>query len=135
MGGEPMQAAVYLDEAAQEGDRQPSLEFMLGQALRSLDGQVAALDGHTQAILSVAVNRDGERVVTGGTDGTAKVWSASHGDKLLDLGAHVDGVKSVAFDPAGERIITAGLDYVARVWDARSGGLLATLSGHQLIVN
>jgi WD40 repeat protein len=34
----------------------------------------ATLDGHTGEVTSVAISRDGRRVVSGSRDGTVKVW-------------------------------------------------------------
>jgi WD40 repeat protein len=81
------------------------------------------------------VTPDGQRVITGGWDGTAKVWEVTTNDtkhtksghELFTLKGHAGAVLSVAVTPDGQRIITAGKDGTARVWDAASGRELFVL--------
>jgi tetratricopeptide (TPR) repeat protein len=66
----------------------------------------------------VAFSPDGQRIVTGSDDHTAKVWEAATGRELLTLKGHSSGVTSAAFSPDGQRIVTGGRDKTARVWQA-----------------
>jgi serine/threonine protein kinase len=88
------------------------------------------LRGHLNAVSSVAVSPDGQRIVTGSWDDTAKVWDAASGKDLLTLKGHIDWVRSVAFSPDGRRIATGSDDRTAKVWDAASGSEMLTLKGH-----
>jgi WD40 repeat protein len=72
--------------------------------------QVASLEGHTNEVLSVAVNNDGTLVATGSADGTAKLWDPANGDEVATLTADTDEVWVVAFSPDGTRLATAGTD-------------------------
>ncbi|OMB86960.1 WD40 repeat domain-containing protein [Mycolicibacterium conceptionense] len=65
---------------------------------------------------SVAFNRDGSRVVSGGEDKTVRVWGVD--GRLIGRIVHGDKVTSVAFSPNGTRIASAGKDSTVRVWDA-----------------
>ena len=88
------------------------------------------LSGHSAAVLSARISRDGARVVTGSADRTARVWDAARGAELLRLEGHGGPVRSAAFNADGTRIVTACDDRLVRVWDATTGSLLMTLSGH-----
>ena len=46
------------------------------------------LRGHLGAVTSVAFSPDGQRIVTGSDDHTAKVWEAASGRELLTLKGH-----------------------------------------------
>ena len=81
-------------------------------------------------ISSVAFSPDGQRIVTGSEDQTAKVWEAASGKELLTLKGHSDGINSVAFSPDGQRIVTGSGDQTAKVWEAASGKELSHLKGH-----
>jgi hypothetical protein len=81
-------------------------------------------------VRSAAFSPDGSRIVTGGYDGTAKVWDAHSGAPLLELKGHMDMVRSAAFSPDGSRIVTGSGDRTAKVWDARIGAPLLELKGH-----
>ncbi len=78
----------------------------------------------------MAFSPDGQRIVTGSADQTAKVWDAASGKELLTLKGHGAQVRSVAFSPDGQRIVTGSRDQTAKVWDAASGKELLTLKGH-----
>jgi WD40 repeat protein/serine/threonine protein kinase len=88
------------------------------------------LRGHLDAVKSVAFSPDGQRIVTGSEDHTAKVWDVASGRELLTLKGHNGRIWSVAFSPDGQRIVTGSGDNTAKVWDAASGKELLTLKGH-----
>ena len=77
-------------------------------------------------LLAVAFSPDGQRIVTGYADGTAKLWEAASGRELLTLEGHNDAVLSVAFAPDGRRIVTGSKDKTVKVWDVVSGWELLT---------
>jgi WD40 repeat protein/serine/threonine protein kinase len=96
------------------------------------------LVGHKGEVTSVAFSPDGQRIVTGNLDRTAKVWDAATGRELLALEGHTRWVTSVAFSPDGKRIITGAGEWgrpdkmpgEAKVWDAATGRELLALDGH-----
>ena len=88
------------------------------------------LRGHLKAVASICFSPDGQRIVTGSWDGTAKVWDAASGKELLTFAGHRTEVSSVAVSPDGQRIVTGSHDKTAKVWDAASGKELLTLNGH-----
>ena len=73
---------------------------------------------------------DGKRIVTGSSDGTARVWDAASGLDLLCLKGHTGVVSSVAVTPDGRRIVTGSFDGTAKVWDTVDDRNLLTLKGH-----
>jgi WD40 repeat protein/tRNA A-37 threonylcarbamoyl transferase component Bud32 len=87
--------------------------------------RVHRLDAHPRLVWSVAFDREGRRLVSGGgelhTRGGVKVWDVTTGRELLDLPQPV-GVNSVAFSPDGQQVAaTLPKDAHVRVWDATSG--------------
>jgi WD40 repeat protein/serine/threonine protein kinase len=91
--------------------------------------------GHTGPVWCVAFSADGQRLVTGGQDATARVWDAEKGRELLALRGHTCPVRGVAFSPDGQRIVTGagdpGRQAEAKVWDAATGHELLSLKGLQ----
>jgi WD40 repeat protein len=84
--------------------------------------------------MSAAFSPDASRIVTGGMDGTVRIWDSENGKEKLTLEANSSWVGCVAFSPDGKRIVSGGAalarDAVARVWDAESGAGLVVLKGH-----
>jgi WD40 repeat protein len=85
------------------------------------------LVGHQGGVTAVAFAPDGQRLVTGGKDGTARVWDCTSGRELLCLRGHRRQVTSVAFAPDGRWLVTGSTDGTARIWDAITGLELRTL--------
>jgi WD40 repeat protein/tetratricopeptide (TPR) repeat protein/tRNA A-37 threonylcarbamoyl transferase component Bud32 len=83
---------------------------------------------------AVAYGPDGKTLLTGGQDGTARLWDAGTGQPLIAPLRHPAPVLSVAFSPDGRRLATACADNVVRLW-GRTGRLLSLLSGHKKAVN
>jgi len=81
-------------------------------------------------VYAVAWSPDGQRVVTGSEDHTARIWDAETGQEKVILKGHSSKVVSVAWSPDGKRVLTGG-DKTARVWDARAGESLFELTGHK----
>jgi WD40 repeat protein len=61
---------------------------------------------------------DGQMVLTGGEDGTARRWDAATGAPRGEPLRHDGPVLTVAFSPDGRTIATGSSDRTARLWDA-----------------
>jgi len=79
-------------------------------------------------VLSADINADGSRIVTGGSDGTARLWDNT-GKEVAALRGHTAVVNEVAFSPDGKRVATASFDNTVRVWDVATGKQVAQLEG------
>jgi WD40 repeat protein len=88
---------------------------------------------HGKRVRALAFSADGQWVVTGSYDGTAKVWEAATGVLRATL-PHGDGVVAVAFNPEGNRVVTGGTDGQARMWDAATGQPLGPPMPHRATV-
>src|SRR5262249_27362707 len=64
---------------------------------------------------------DGRGLLTGGRDGTVRLWNLASGRLLGRPVQHGAWVTAVASSPDGRAILTGGWDLTARLWDARTG--------------
>jgi WD40 repeat protein len=82
---------------------------------------------HAAPVLALAFAPDGGRIVSGGKDGTARVWSLGGGTPAV-LTGHDEPVTAVAYSPDGGWIATGSGDRTARTWPA-AGGAAEPLQG------
>jgi WD40 repeat protein len=95
---------------------------------------VRTLEGHTAAVLGVALSGDGRRAVSASRDKTLKVWEVESGRELRTLEGHTAAVLGVALSGDGQRAVSASRDKTLKVWEVGSGRELRTLEGHTDIV-
>jgi WD40 repeat protein/serine/threonine protein kinase len=119
-----------LGQLLKETQHSPDRGFEWYYWYRQTHLALKTLRGHLDAVTSVAFSPDGQRIVTGSVDQTAKVWEAASGKELLTLKGHGGEIWSVAFSPDGRRIATGSADQTARVWEAATGRELLTFMGH-----
>jgi WD40 repeat protein len=86
-----------------------------------------ALDGQTDAVLSVAFSANGLSLASASRDNTIQIFQTSDGRSLRTM---QDGVESLAFSPDGHTLGTGMSDNTVKIWDASSGQVLSTMQGH-----
>ena len=65
------------------------------------------LDGHQEAVESIAVSKDGTLLVSGSYDATIKIWDLKTYQTERTLDAHRSGIVSVAL-ASDQRILASG---------------------------
>src|SRR5262249_35968623 len=97
----------------------------LGQPLQHLDSQQGrTARPRARVSLSVAISPDSKTILTGGDDGTVRLWDAASGQPRGDALRHPDWISDVAFSPDGGLLLTGCGDGKARLWDAATGSAL-----------
>ena len=110
----------------------------------SLDFQALVVHGEGATINQASFSPDGDRIVTAGDDGVARVWARDvveeFGTESLVLQdddvppeqeqSHAGNVLDAAFSPDGSTIVTVGEDGIARVWGAEQGEELLEFDKH-----
>lgn len=86
---------------------------------------------HQGAISSVAWAQDGSAYVSGGLDGSIRLWDGESSVLRMVLPQAHEGaaVHSVAFSKDGRKMLTCGADSLARVWDISSQQQVASYAG------
>jgi WD40 repeat protein/serine/threonine protein kinase len=68
-------------------------------------------------VYAVAFSGDGRMIVTGGHDGTARLWETATRKPIGTPFRHQGWVVSVAVSSDGKTVVTGSLDGTARIWD------------------
>lgn len=77
---------------------------------------------HRSSIICMALSPDGKQLVTGGIDGTIRVWDAETGKFLRALLGHNSYVYSLSWSPNSSTVASAGShDGTVRLWDVEAG--------------
>lgn len=101
--------------------------------------ELSVLQGHGRWVRSCDMDAEGNWIVSGGDDGSVRLWEAAQEGETQVLQArrlrgHDDAVLAALFDTQGRRVITAGRDRTVREWDEASGSELAVYrEGHAFL--
>ena len=86
--------------------------------LLDTDGrQLAVLVGHRDGVYAVAFAPGDRMLVTGGEDGTIRLWDVPSGTPRDLLSGHTNRVWSVAFSLNGRMFASASRDGTVKLWD------------------
>ena len=100
------------------GQHQPDRSVVGHVEIREVsNGRVVNnLLGHQNFVHSLAFNRDGTQLLTGGWDGELRTWDLATGQQLTRTSAHDTPILAVAFSPDGQKLASAGYDQLVRTF-------------------
>ena len=81
-------------------------------------------------IRSISSSNDGTRIISGGADGTIKVWNSVTDKVINTFYGHSGWVHSVSFSNDGTRIVSGGADGTIKVWNSVTGKVIPTLTNN-----
>ncbi|KAF5316290.1 hypothetical protein D9619_006212 [Psilocybe cf. subviscida] len=90
------------------------------------------LTRHKGTVLSLSLDSEESRLVSGSKDRTFIVWNIVKGERLYQVEAHADMLTSVTFSPDGSKIATGSADKTIKLWNASNGASIfeASMTGH-----
>jgi WD40 repeat protein len=122
--GDDKTACVWF--AAEGPAAAPPVPFPPPDLITALDPNDRGMDLFRDTLIHnvdrVAFSPDGEKILTGGMDGTAQLWRVADRRPFGALMRHDRSLVEVAtFSPDGATVLTAGRDETARLWRAADG--------------
>jgi DNA-binding beta-propeller fold protein YncE len=99
--------------------------------------ELAKLEGHTARVWSVVALQDNARVLSGGAEGTLRLWNLTSLSCLSTIQCGTDIADQVfcsAVNQSGTQVLSGHRDGRLRLWNLESGECLATMQGHSGIV-
>jgi WD40 repeat protein len=128
-----IRAVEYMPQAA-DNDAAPSLLSAAGdgtirvwpssgeEPLHVFEADLFGETGHRGGVLSLAISEDGARLLSGGRDGTMRLWDLQARSQEAIFRGHRGWVEAVRF--AGSDAISGSWDGMVRRWDLGSGEVL-----------
>ncbi len=101
-------------------------EYRVGEITQELK----RCEGQFGPVYAAVFSPDGRRVLSGGADGSLRLWDAKTGKELKRLDGHVGRIWTVALSPDGRRAASGGYDNAIRLWDLATGREIRKLVGH-----
>lgn len=99
-------------------------------AMADLKQPAKTLSGHTDRVLTIAVDPKGQTIATGSMDRRIRIWKASDFSLALEINNHLGAIRALAFSPDGKWLASASYDRTIKIWDVATGNRLQTLSQH-----
>ncbi|MEH2301712.1 MAG: hypothetical protein V7K88_22665 [Nostoc sp.] len=106
------------------------VQYSLNQVVNKVTVSIP-LRGHKDDVSSVAISANGQRIVSGGNDGTVRLWNRQGLTLAEPLRGHQGNVSSVAISQDGQTIVSGGRDGTVRLWNHQGLTLAEPLRGHQ----
>jgi WD40 repeat protein len=113
-------AVVLHDGAVTLIDARDGKEMRRFVAVRPAEGKLAGLrfvGGNRRVVLTYSA--DGRLLLTGGDDGSVRLWETATGSEVLRRAGHEGPVSHLAFGPGGRTALTSAEDGHASLWDLR----------------
>jgi WD40 repeat protein len=86
------------------------------------------LRGHRGRVVALSFSHDGNLLLTGSKDATARVWNVDTG-RVVSLIGHRNALTSARFSPDDRLVATASVDHDVRLWNTRTGTLARPVLG------
>jgi Prp8 binding protein len=101
----------------------------------SLSAPNILLEGHTQAIFSIAFDATGQHLASASLDRSILLWDVYNDNKNYSmLSGHKNGVTQVCWSK-DNKIISSSADKTIGIWDAHKSIRLRKFTSHENIVN
>jgi len=89
-----------------------------------------SIEGHTEAILSVAFSPDSTKLASGSGDTTIRLWDTLTGTPYAECRGHKNWVLFVSWSPDGKKLASGSMDKTIRIWEAQTGKQIGLFQGH-----
>jgi WD40 repeat protein len=97
-------------------------------------GKTEQLTGHTRRVGALAFSPSGDRLISGGFEGSINIHDVISRKCLASFAAHPMRVYALVFSPDGKMFASGSVDNSIKLWDLKTRKLLKTLNGHKRLI-
>lgn len=132
IGNPAMEQIRQAAKTALDGDVRLRAMALEKNIVKAKYKEIRQYPGHAHWIRSVAVSKDGKKLLTGSQDRTMRLWDVESGKELLKVTIAPDSwAWEVAFSPDESRAIASGgIDKTLRLYSLEDGKELRKYEGH-----
>ena len=98
---------------------------------RALHAERMMLRGHEGEVYGVTFSPDGRLLLSGGQDGTIRLWDPQRGESLRVIRAHGSCTNDLHFSLDGRLLASSSCDRTVKLWDTAAWGEKLTFDGHR----
>eukprot|EP00210_Caulerpa_lentillifera_P000319 g312.t1 len=88
-----------------------------------------ALEGHTDSVIDIGFNHNGELLASGAMDGLVKIWSKD-GALMRTLEGPNEAITWICWHSRGDVILAGSADFSSWMWNTQTGTCMQVFSGH-----
>ncbi|MEM9927394.1 MAG: serine/threonine-protein kinase [Cyanobacteria bacterium P01_D01_bin.50] len=78
--------------------------------------KIRTFRGHSQSVISIAVNAQSNIMASGSSDQTIKLWNLNTGELLSTIKGHSGKIESLAFSRDGNILVSCASDRTIKIW-------------------
>jgi WD40 repeat protein len=125
--GNNMPTNVVTSAFTPDGKYEAWLEGNVVHIVDAATGDEIAHMTHDKRVASIAFSPNGNYIISGSVDKTARVWEVATGNEIARMN-HDSWVYYVAFSPDGRYVASGDVDGTSRVWESDTGKEIARMS-------
>lgn len=100
--------------------------------VRSVTRCTGSIEGHKEAVISVAFSPDGQNLASGSGDTTVRLWDIFTQTPQFTCSGHKNWVLCISWSPCGKKLISACKDGTIIQWDPSTGKQIGrNMTGHK----
>lgn len=92
--------------------------------------RIRIMAGNHGRIVALALSPDGQELLAGSTDRTARRWRTDTGEPIGEPLMHSSAIWAVSYSPDGRTLLAGGRDGTLQLWSAATGLPVGTLHPH-----